>query len=199
MCDDLISCQHAHAAEHLLPYLKSNSTVLDVGSGSGYLCAIFHHLLKDSGSDSKSSNPGVVGIDHVESLVKWSVDNLKKDGLEKALESEEIIMDAADGREGYKKFGKCYHCNLQPIFSNWFWFSSAKYSAIHVGAAAKEIPEKLTEQLSSPGRLYIPIGPEGNQNIVLLDKDIDGHITKKSILGVRVCYLQYSITIVWQK
>ena len=40
--------QHAHAVENLLPFLKPGSRVLDVGSGSGYLVALFHHLVSDA-------------------------------------------------------------------------------------------------------------------------------------------------------
>jgi protein-L-isoaspartate(D-aspartate) O-methyltransferase len=69
--------------------------VLDVGSGSGYLVAVLHHLVSSEGTAGK-----VVGIDHVPELVQFSVENLKKDGLGKALKHSWIEMVVGDGRQG---------------------------------------------------------------------------------------------------
>ena len=88
---------HAHASEYLLTYLQPGSKVLDVGSGSGYLTAIFHHLVSPGNGQPAGK---VVGIDHIAELVDWSVENLKKDGLGPALESSQIEMVAGDGRKG---------------------------------------------------------------------------------------------------
>ena len=90
--------QHAYASEHLLPYLNPGARVLDVGSGSGYLAAVLHHLVSPGGK--------VVGIDHIPALVDWSVQNLKNDGLGAAIDKGEIVMVAGDGREGYASAGK---------------------------------------------------------------------------------------------
>ncbi len=69
--------------------------MLDVGSGSGYLAAVFHHLVS---SPEKSGR--VVGIEHIPELVDWSVENLRKDGLAEALEKKEIELLVGDGRLG---------------------------------------------------------------------------------------------------
>lgn len=66
--------------------------MLDVGSGSGYLCAVLHYLVGSTGQ--------VVGIDHIPELVEWSVENLKNDGLTSALENKSIEMITGDGRQG---------------------------------------------------------------------------------------------------
>jgi protein-L-isoaspartate(D-aspartate) O-methyltransferase len=82
--------KHAHASQYLLPWIHPDAHILDVGSGSGYTAAVFHHLIKtvsvakhEDGVQSPSSvSPGqVVGIDHISGLVEWSVNNLKRDGL----------------------------------------------------------------------------------------------------------------------
>lgn len=56
---------------------------------------MLHHLVSAEGQSGK-----VVGIDHIPELVDWSIQNLKQDGLEQALESKEIEMVAGDGRLG---------------------------------------------------------------------------------------------------
>lgn len=87
--------QHAHAAENLLPFLKPGARVLDVGSGSGYLTAIFHHLITENGSHGK-----VVGIEHITELVEWSQANLRQDGLGEAIDQGHIMVVDGDGRKG---------------------------------------------------------------------------------------------------
>ncbi|KAF7763671.1 hypothetical protein Agabi119p4_8208 [Agaricus bisporus var. burnettii] len=146
---------HAYASEYLLPFLHPGAKVLDVGSGSGYLTAVFHRLVGPTGK--------VVGIDHIPELVDRSVDNLNADGLGEALAKKEIEMVAGDGRKGYP--------------------SSGPYDAIHVGAAAPTLPSELVDQLASPGRMFIPVGTY-TQYIEQIDKDEDGKITTKKIMGV---------------
>ncbi|KAI0792306.1 protein-L-isoaspartate O-methyltransferase [Abortiporus biennis] len=152
-----IGYAHAYALENLLPFFKPGSKVLDVGSGSGYLCAVIHHLIGPTGK--------VVGIDHISELVSRSVSNLVNDGLNKALLSGSIQMVTGDGRKGYP--------------------SEGPYDAIHVGAAAPVIPQDLIEQLASPGRMFIPVGSElENQRLFQVDKDQDGKVTQKDLFGV---------------
>ncbi|CAE6399641.1 unnamed protein product [Rhizoctonia solani] len=165
--------EHAHAAEHLLPLLKPGAKVLDVGSGSGYTCAIFHHLVNPTGSEGGK----VVGIDHISELVDWSVENLKRDGLGAHIDSGAIKMVYGDGRLGYP--------------------SAGPYNVIHVGAAAPTMPQPLIDQLAKPGRMFIPalvinyadqsaVGPDGGaQYIYQVDKDQSGNIREEKLFGVR--------------
>lgn len=60
------------------------------------------------------------------------------------------------------------------------------YNAIHVGAAAPTVPEELVAQLASPGRMFIPVGTHV-QYIKHIDKDEQGNVTQKQIMGVSVC------------
>lgn len=59
------------------------------------------------------------------------------------------------------------------------------YSAIHVGAASATRPDRLIEQLASPGRLFVPIGPDwGVQHVWQIDKDRHGNVDETKLFGV---------------
>ena len=51
---------HAHCLEHLEKNLVPGAKVLDVGCGSGYLCAAMYELTK-----TKEGNAKVFGIEHI--------------------------------------------------------------------------------------------------------------------------------------
>jgi protein-L-isoaspartate(D-aspartate) O-methyltransferase len=95
---------HAYAIDHLLPFLRPGAKVLDIGSGSGYLCAVLHHLVTSYAEDQpeKVAIPGkVIGIEHIPELVDWSLQNLKQDDrTRRAVEDKQIEIHAGDGRLG---------------------------------------------------------------------------------------------------
>lgn len=64
------------------------------------------------------------------------------------------------------------------------WPEFAPYDAIHVGAAAPEIPPALIEQLKPGGRLVIPVGTI-SQELKVVDKNADGTVHIQSETGVR--------------
>lgn len=66
--------------------------------------------------------------------------------------------------------------------------TKAPYDAIHVGAAAPTVPQALIDQLASPGRMFIPVGV-GMQYIEQIDKDAQGNVSRKRVMGVRVSTL----------
>jgi protein-L-isoaspartate(D-aspartate) O-methyltransferase len=69
----------------------------------------------------------VVGIDHIPELVQRSEANIRADGGAELLESGRLSMVVGDGREGCQDKGP--------------------YHAIHVGAAAAELPQALVDQV----------------------------------------------------
>ena len=101
----------------------------------------------------------------MDELIQWSVSNLENDGLGEELKNGSIEMVCGDGRKGYP--------------------GSAPYDAIHVGAAAPEMPRALVDQLKAPGRMFIPVGQRAQQ-IIQVDKDESGNVTEKELMGVIV-------------
>jgi protein-L-isoaspartate(D-aspartate) O-methyltransferase len=202
-----ISAPHIQAmcAELLLPYVgRPGARVLDIGSGTGYLTAIFakmgefalqvstetsvgHHRspgldqTEAAAAPSMSSVvlPRVFGVDHIRPLVEDSERNVRASNPELIAE-QRVLFKADDGRLGWPEY--------------------APYDAIHVGAAADVVPRPLLEQLKPGGRLVIPIGPEGgDQKLVAIDRDEadPSKYVQKDITGVRyvpLCDLAYQ----WQ-
>ena len=116
-----ISAPHMHGfvLESLEPFVQAGSKVLDVGSGSGYLCACFAELLSDVGGGT------VIGVEHIEDLSTWSIENLERDGKKGTLtlardgEAAEdpgnisppsVLIVQGDGYAGYAKGGEVVNC-----------------------------------------------------------------------------------------
>lgn len=75
-----------------------------------------------------------------------------------------ITVVLTDGREGWPEF--------------------SPYDAIHVGAAAPEIPQPLIDQLKAGGRMVIPVG-NIFQDLKVVDKNSDGSISVRTETSVR--------------
>jgi len=153
-----ISAPHMHAtALELLEekIKKPGSRTLDIGSGSGYLTSCLARL---SGSNSK-----VIGIDIVEPLVEWSIHNINNDDPD-LIKSGRVVIKYGDGWKGDPE--------------------NAPFDAIHVGAAAEELPEILVNQLKPEGRLIIPVGT-WDQQLLQVDKDYNGKVIVTAVMGVR--------------
>ena len=106
----------------------------------------------------------VVGVEHIPQLYKLSLENINKHHSN-LLNERKVILKNSDGRLGCKDY--------------------APYKAIHVGAAAPQVPKDLVEQLDKNGRMFIPVGGQyESQYIYIIDKDSNGKISQKRVLSV---------------
>lgn len=64
------------------------------------------------------------------------------------------------------------------------WPEAAPFDVIIVAAAPPEIPPPLIEQLAPGGRLVVPVGGGFGQELVLIEKDADGSISRQTVAPV---------------
>ena len=148
---------HAYCLELLKDHLKIGGKALDVGFGSGYLTVAMSKMMGDKGT--------VVGIEHIKQLCDFANGNICKHH-KNLLDKDKIILIEGDGRLGCKQLGP--------------------YNCIHVGAASKELPTNLIDQLVEGGRLVVPVGGQNEgQYINIIDKGRNGKITIRKELSVR--------------
>ncbi|WOL00418.1 protein-L-isoaspartate O-methyltransferase [Canna indica] len=153
-----ISAPHMHATclELLKEHLQPGMRALDIGSGSGYLSACFALMVGPQGR--------AVGVEHIPELVASSINSIRRSAASSLLKDGSLSVHVSDGRLG--------------------WPELAPYDAIHVGAAAPEIPSSLLEQLKPGGRMVIPVG-NFFQDLKVVDKNPDGSISVHDETSVR--------------
>lgn len=64
------------------------------------------------------------------------------------------------------------------------WPEAAPFDAIIVTCAPDHVPQPLVDQLKDGGRMIIPVGPLGNQQLYLLEKSA-GQVRRRAVLPVR--------------
>jgi protein-L-isoaspartate(D-aspartate) O-methyltransferase len=157
---ETISAPHMHATclELLREHLRPGARVLDVGSGSGYLAAAMGVMVGDEGK--------VIGVEKHAELAQLSIVNVRRDHpelLDKGvveLRAGNVLGDALEGEE--------------------------PFDAIHVGAAASSLPDVLVRKLKPGGRMVIPVGRQWEYQVMqCIDKDPEGDVHKRDLMGVR--------------
>jgi len=65
------------------------------------------------------------------------------------------------------------------------WPEEAPFDGILAAAASEKIPPALLEQLAPGGKLVMPVGDVGGQQLIIAGKDSQGNITKENLGGCR--------------
>jgi protein-L-isoaspartate(D-aspartate) O-methyltransferase len=169
-CGQTISAPHMHvkSVDLLSSYVtRQNARILDVGSGSGYLSAVFADLARATGGGK------CLGIEYHQPLVQLGLDSIKKNNANLLTDGSLTIVHG-DG--------------WSPNFSNIPLFDEEgmKFDAIHVGAAPDSIPSGLVDLMKADSRMLIPVGPLGGEQIFTqVVKDKEGKVTQTALFAVR--------------
>jgi protein-L-isoaspartate(D-aspartate) O-methyltransferase len=92
------------------------------------------------------------------------------------------------GRTAQKRLEELGYGNIEVRIGDGYqgWPDKAPFDGIVVTAAAPRVPQALLDQLKPGGRLVIPVGGEGEIQILkVLTKRADGGVDEKRVLPVR--------------
>jgi protein-L-isoaspartate(D-aspartate) O-methyltransferase len=106
----------------------------------------------------------VYTVEIVEPLARTAADRLR------ALGYANVEVRAGDGYAG--------------------WPEHAPFDAIIVTAGATHVPQPLVRQLKAGGRMIIPVGPHGDQELTIVEKTADGRVRERTVMAVRFVPLQ---------
>jgi protein-L-isoaspartate(D-aspartate) O-methyltransferase len=101
----------------------------------------------------------VYSIEIVEPLARSAADRLRTLGY------SNVTVRAGDGYAG--------------------WREHAPFDRIIVTAAAPHVPQPLVDQLRPGGRMVIPVGRGESEQLMLIEKDRRGRVSRRAILPVR--------------
>jgi len=99
--------------------------------------------------------------------------------------SVEVVQALAE--EAAARLKRLAYNNIETRWGDGYhgWPEHAPYDGIIVTAAAPEVPQPLIDQLKPGGRLIVPVGGRfTGQDLVVLEKDKQGQIHRRSVLPV---------------
>jgi len=101
----------------------------------------------------------------------------------KEVYSIEIVKPLADQAE--KRLESLGYRNVTVRHGDGYrgWPEKAPFDVIVLAAAPDHVPKPLVEQLAPGGRLILPVG-DWFQELILIEKDSDGTVRRRSIAGV---------------
>jgi len=106
--------------------------------------------------------------------------------------SVEIIDELA--QRAIRRLKQQGHTNVEVRIGNGYagWPEHAPFDKVMVTAAPDLIPPPLINQLKASGRMVIPVGLPVAQQLVLVEKDLNGKVTTKEIMPVLFSVLEGS-------
>jgi len=125
-----------------------------------YMVALMTQLLLEGGSVTKILEVGT-GSGYQTAILSKLVSNVY------SVERIKPLLDSAK-----EKFRQLKLNNILTNYSDggWGWASKAPFDAIIVTAAPETLPTSLLEQLVDGGRLIIPMGEKGKQELLVFQR-----------------------------
>jgi protein-L-isoaspartate(D-aspartate) O-methyltransferase len=175
--------RHEFVAEPLAPYAYEDTPLpidFEQNLTQPFIAALMTHLLQvqpgdtvfETGTDSgyqaavlAELGAHVYSVEVIDALAQSAAERLKR------LAYRDVAVKAGDGYYG--------------------WAEHGPYDGILVKEAVDHLPLPLVGQLKPGARMVIPIGPsQGAQELMLIEKDEQGQVHRKSVLPVRFAPLQ---------
>jgi protein-L-isoaspartate(D-aspartate) O-methyltransferase len=106
--------------------------------------------------------------------------------------SVEIIDELA--QRAIERLKRQGYTNVEVRIGNGYtgWPNHAPFDKVMVTAAPDLIPPPLINQLKAGGRMVIPVGLLGAQQLVVVEKELNGRVTTKEIMPVLFSVLEGS-------
>jgi len=106
--------------------------------------------------------------------------------------SVEIIDELA--QRAIRRLKQQGYTNIEVRIGNGYagWPEHAPFDKVIVAAAPDLIPPPLINQIKAGGRMVIPVGLLGAQQLVTVEKDLNGRVTTKEIMPVAFSVLEGS-------
>jgi protein-L-isoaspartate(D-aspartate) O-methyltransferase len=106
--------------------------------------------------------------------------------------SVEVIDELA--QRAVQRLNRQGYTNVEVRVANGYlgWPEHAPFDKVIVTAAPDLIPPPLINQLKAGGRMVIPVGLPGAQQLVLAEKDLNGRVATKEIMPVLFSLLEGS-------